>query len=121
MQRIMHGRLIYKILKDAEWREAQDGGPVEAPLDRADGYVHFSTVETLQSTLSLHFKGVENAVLLSFYADDFGDDLKWEPARGGTLFPHVYRRVSADEARQTWRLDMGSDGAPEAPREVVEV
>lgn len=111
--------IIYKVLTPEQWASAQDGGPVEAPVDRADGYVHFSTARTLQETLRKWFFGVDGCRLLAFDPSDFGADLIWEPARGGELFPHVYGRVNAALVLATWRLDLGSEGFPTAPAEVV--
>ena len=108
-------RTIYKVLTREQWAAAQAGGPVQAPVDVADGYVHFSTAEQLQATLSKWFKGQSGCVLVAFEADEFGDLLKWEPAREGDLFPHVYGRVSASKARSVLQLAMGEDDAPLAP------
>ena len=113
------GQTIYKVLTAGQWAAAQAGGPVEAPVDVADGYVHFSTGAQLQGTLSKWFKGQTGCVLLAFDADDFGAQLKWEKARDGDLFPHVYGRVLASQSRQTWQLAMGPDGAPLAPSDVT--
>lgn len=82
---------IYKILRADEWAALQDaqetGG---APIDVADGYVHFSTAEQAAETASKHFAGVEGLILAAFDADALGDALVWEPSRGGALFPHLY-------------------------------
>jgi uncharacterized protein (DUF952 family) len=113
------GRVIYKVLTSEQWAAAESGGPVQAPVDVKDGYVHFSTNHQLQDTLNKWFKGKEDCVLASFDADDFGLSLKWEKARGGDLFPHVYGDVRAWQVRSLWLLETGRNGAPLAPDEVV--
>jgi uncharacterized protein (DUF952 family) len=113
------GRMIYKVLTAEQWAAAESGGPIQAPVDVADGYVHFSTSQQLQATLSKWFKGREGCVLASFDADDFGPSLKWEKARGDDLFPHVYGDVRAWQVRSLWLLEMGEDGAPLAPDEIA--
>lgn len=113
------GKTIYKVLTKEQWAAAEAGGPVRAPVDEADGYIHFSTRTQLQATLSKWFKGVEGCVLAAFDADDFAADLKWEKAREGELFPHVYAAVGAWQVKSLWLLEMGEDGAPVAPDEVV--
>ena len=113
------GRMIYKVLTSEQWAAAESGGPVRAPVDEKDGYVHFSTGAQLQDTLSKWFKGQKGCVLASFDADDFGPELKWEKSRGDDLFPHVYGDVRAWQVRSLWLLDMGEDGAPVAPEEVI--
>jgi uncharacterized protein (DUF952 family) len=113
------GRIIYKVLTREQWAAAESGGPVQVPVDLNDGYVHFSTASQLQDTLNKWFRGQEGCVLASFDADDFGLALKWEKARGGELFPHVYGDVRAWQVRSLWLLEMGEDGAPLAPDEVA--
>ncbi|MEZ5937492.1 MAG: DUF952 domain-containing protein [Hyphomonadaceae bacterium] len=110
---------IYKVVTAEQWAEAQAGAPVRAPVDVADGYVHFSTAAQLQETLDKWFRGLDGCVLVEFSADDFSADLKWEPSRGGQLFPHVYGLVSARLAAAVWSLELGPEGAPLAPAEVV--
>lgn len=113
--------ILLKILRADDWSAAQAGSDVLAPIDRTDGYVHFSTAETVQETLNLWFAGVEDAYLIAFKAEDFSDTLKWEAAREGTLFPHVYGRVRADQAIKVWKLDQMRDGAPVAPKNALEM
>lgn len=113
------GALIYKVLTPEQWASAEAGGPVEAPVDAADGFVHFSTARQLQDTLDKWFRGKTGCVLAEFDADDFGGELKWEKSRGGDLFPHVYGRVMASQVRSLWLLEMGENGAPLAPDDVV--
>ncbi|WP_424984394.1 DUF952 domain-containing protein [Microbulbifer sp. S227A] len=86
--------LIYKIFRSDEWAALQtDGQTLGAPVDLADGFVHFSTAEQAAETAARHFAGAEGLVLLALDADDLGDALKWEVSRGGALFPHLYREL----------------------------
>ncbi|WP_106745748.1 DUF952 domain-containing protein [Yoonia maritima] len=85
--------LIYKIFRAHEWADLQANGETQgAPIDVADGYVHFSTAETVAATAAKYFADVEGLVLLALEADAL-DPLKWEPAREGVLFPHLYRNM----------------------------
>lgn len=88
--------LIYKIFRGPEWADLQANGETAgAPVDIADGYVHFSTAGTVAATAAKYFARTDGLVLLACEADEL-DTLKWEPAREGVLFPHLYRplRVS---------------------------
>ena len=86
--------LIYKIFRAPEWALLQSDGETDgAPVDVADGYVHFSTAAQAAETAAKHFAGEDDLWLLALYADTLGPDLKWEPSRGGALFPHLYRRL----------------------------
>lgn len=113
------GQMIYKVLTREQWAAAEAGAPVCAPVDEADGYVHFSTRDQLQSTLDKWFQGQEGCVLAAFSAETFENELKWERARGGELFPHVYGVVRAGQVQALWLLEMGDNGAPVAPDDVV--
>ncbi len=86
--------LIYKILRAGEWRDLQDRGETTgAPIDVTDGFVHFSTAVQAAETAAKHFTGADGLMLLALEADTLGDALKWEPSRGGALFPHLYGRL----------------------------
>lgn len=86
--------LIYKIFRAEEWAALQAQGETRgAPIDVADGFVHFSTAEQAAETAAKHFAGAENLTLVACDAQKMGDDLKWEVSRGGALFPHLYRNM----------------------------
>ena len=89
--------LIYKIFRADEWATLQaDGETVGAPIDVSDGYIHFSTAETVAATAAKYFAGVEGLVLLAVETEGL-DPLKWEPAREDVLFPHLYRNIRLDD------------------------
>ncbi|WP_432450659.1 DUF952 domain-containing protein [Aliiroseovarius marinus] len=102
---------IYKILRDPEWRAFQKAGKtLGAPVDLADGYIHFSTNAQVRETAAKHFAGEEGLMLVAFDADAMGDKLVWEPSRGGALFPHLYRELMLTEAQWHRTLPLGPDG-----------
>lgn len=87
-----HDMMIYKIFREAEWADLRAKGETRgAPIDLADGYVHFSTAEQAAETAAKHFAGQDGLMLLGIDAETLGDDLKWEVSRGDQLFPHLYR------------------------------
>ncbi|MWB77775.1 DUF952 domain-containing protein [Pseudooceanicola sp. 216_PA32_1] len=97
--------LIYKIFRAEEWAALQaDGSTFGAPVDLADGYVHFSTAAQAAETAAKHFAGAEGLVLLAVEADSLGEALQWEPSRGGALFPHLYRALSLSDV--LWCRDL---------------
>jgi len=90
--------LIFKIFRADGWAQLQaDGTTKGAPIDLADGFVHFSTAAQAAETAAEHFAGLEGLWLLALEADDLGDALKWEVSRGGDKFPHLYREMRLDE------------------------
>ncbi len=105
---------IYKILPRADWLAADAAGRFEgSAVDLADGYIHFSTAAQAQETARRHFAGQEDLVLLEIETDDLGDQLKWEPSRGGDLFPHLYIALEAQAVRAVIEAPLGEDGVPQ--------
>ena len=108
--------LIYKIATRAQWTDAEARGVFKgAPVDLADGYIHFSTADQVRGTAAKHFAGQDDLVLVAIDANALGDALKWEPSRGGALFPHLY--ADLDLAHVVWArpLPLGDDGAHRFP------
>ena len=90
--------LVYKILRQSEWAALQESGSIPgAPIDIADGFVHLSSGEQVRETAARHFAGVDGLVLLALEAEALGEPLKWEPSRGGALFPHLYRDLRTSD------------------------
>lgn len=100
--------LIYKILRADEWAAFQTAGETRgAPVDLTDGYIHFSTAQQLRGTLSRHFAGETELVLLAIDSDAAASALVWEPARNGALFPHLYRSLALSEVLWARPVDEG--------------
>jgi uncharacterized protein (DUF952 family) len=92
---------IYKICRGADWAEAEPSGFFRgSDVDRRDGYVHFSTADQVVVTAAKYFSGMDDLVLLAVDGDALGSALKWEQARGGALFPHLYAALPV--ARVLW-------------------
>jgi uncharacterized protein (DUF952 family) len=83
--------VAYKILTASQWAQFErDGIFTGAPVDLADGYIHMSTAEQLDETLTKHFAGQSGLVIATVDLNLLGDAVKWEVSRGGALFPHHY-------------------------------
>ena len=92
--------VVYKIVATEEWAEAEAAGVFAgAAVDRADGFIHFSTAEQAPETAAKWFAGRDDLTLAAIDAEALGKDLRWEPSRGGALFPHLYG-APADERRR---------------------
>lgn len=98
---------IFKILRPTEWAEPKTGNIFTgAPVDIADGYIHFSTIDQLQETANKHFADVEKIYILAFNTETLpAAHLKWEPSRGGALFPHLYATLDTSLNSAVWELD----------------
>lgn len=107
---------IYKITTRAAWAEAERSGAFTgAAIDLKDGYIHLSTALQAAETARLHFKGQQGLILVGFEAESFGEQLRWEPSRGGQLFPHVYGVLPTDAAVCVLEASLGPDGVPVVP------
>jgi len=103
--------LIYKVVSAQEWSVATEQGKfLGAAIDLTDGYIHFSTAQQLRETVEKHFAGQSDLLLVSVDADSLGDDLKWEPSRGGALFPHLYAPLSIKSVVMSTEMPLGEDG-----------
>jgi uncharacterized protein (DUF952 family) len=102
---------IYKICSAELWREAERAGRFRgAPLDERDGFIHFSTAAQVAETADRHFAGATGQVLVAVDVESLGERLKWEPSRGGDLFPHLYGALSLEAVRWAVPLLLGPDG-----------
>lgn len=108
---------VYKLLTEADWRSAEAAGQTCTALDLADGYVHLSSRAQLAETAARHFAGKGRIRLLRFQIQDL-ESLRWEPARGGALFPHLYAPLRGEAADFACWLEPGADGAPVVPEDV---
>jgi uncharacterized protein (DUF952 family) len=103
--------LIYKICPRALWAEAERAGVFRgATIDVTDGFIHFSTAEQAVETAAKHFAGQSDLLLIAVDAAALGPALKWEPSRGGALFPHLYGDMRLDDVRWAKPLPLGPDG-----------
>lgn len=103
--------LIFKIFRRSEWDAFRAAGEtLGAPVDLADGYIHFSTAGQVPETAAKHFAEESDLVLVAFDPDTLGPALKWEPSRGGALFPHLYRALKLSEVVWDKSLPLGATG-----------
>lgn len=113
------GMLIFKICHPGNWESAQAQGEYQgSPKDEADGFLHFSTAEQLQGTLSRHYAGVDDLLLIAVESDDLGNPLRFEPSRDGALFPHLYSRLPVASVRWVQAIRRNSAGGFDLPSAV---
>ncbi|MCJ8142777.1 DUF952 domain-containing protein [Ancylobacter sp. A5.8] len=112
--------LIYKIAPSSLWERAKNAGFFEgAPVDLADGYIHFSTAAQARETAARHFKGHGDLVLVAVDAGKLDAVLlKWEPSRGGALFPHLYGPLPLAAVAWVRPLPLAPDGRHAFPADI---
>ena len=101
---------IFKILRPSEWSvHSRNVAFKGAPIDVADGYIHFSTLGQLKETADKHFADEACVHVVAFSAALWAQALKWETSRGGQLFPHLYEPLNMRLAANGWMFDKTSD------------
>lgn len=109
-------KTIYKICPEPLWRDAERKEVFEgAPVDLADGFIHFSTAAQVKETAAKHFAGQADLLLIAIDADSLGAALKYEVSRGGALFPHLYAPLQTAAAIWTRPLPLKADGSHDFP------
>lgn len=97
--------LIYKILTAADWQSAERAGVFAgSAIDRQDGFIHFSTAAQVRETAARHFAGQHDLRLVA--VDTAELEIRWEPSRGGALFPHLYGALPLSAVREVCVLPL---------------
>ena len=103
---------IYKISPRDDWQRALKAGVYTgAQIDLQDGYIHLSAAAQVTETAAKHFAGQDDLVLVAVEAARLGGALKWEPSRGGALFPHLYGPLPMEAVQSAEALPLGPDGS----------
>jgi uncharacterized protein (DUF952 family) len=112
-------QLIYKIEDKKIWREALASGIYHgAPIDLADGFIHFSTASQLRETAAKHFSARHNLIVAAIDSGQLGENLKWEISRGDARFPHLYGKLDMKTVLNTYDLPVGENGEHEFSEEI---
>jgi uncharacterized protein (DUF952 family) len=110
------GATLYKICPRALWQAAEREGVFRgAPVDRRDGYIHLSAADQVIETAARHFAGMDDLVLVAVDAAALAGNLRWEPSRGGALFPHLYADLPLAAVRWTAPLPLDDSGRHRFP------
>ena len=103
--------VVYKICPAPLWRAAEREGEFRgSAVDLRDGFIHFSTAEQAAGTAAKHFAGQDDLLLIAVDTGRLGAALKWEPSRGGALFPHLYGALDLAAVTRVMPLPLGPDG-----------
>ena len=102
---------IYHMCRLTEWQAAEAEGFYRgSSQDAADGFIHFSTAAQVAASAAKHRAGQTGLVLLSVDPVALGEALRWEPARDGDLFPHLYGPLPVTGVTRADDLPLGPDG-----------
>lgn len=110
---------VFKILPAQLWQDAVRSGAFTGSADDIrDGFIHLSTADQVPGTLAKYFREQPDLLIIAFASRDFGPLLKWEPSRGGELFPHIYGNIPVALALWQKPLPLGADGVPVFTKEL---
>ena len=103
--------MTYKIISVDDWAAFQaEGRYAGSAVDLADGYIHMSTAAQVAVTARKHYAGRDGLMLLTVNLDTLGEALKWEPSRGGDLFPHLYAALPLSAVTASQPFAVSTDG-----------
>lgn len=112
-------RTIYRLLAKRDWQAAEQAGTfLGTEHDRRDGFIHFSTAPQVAETARRHYAGEAELLLLGVSVAALGAALRWEPSRGGALFPHLYAALPLAAVTRVERIERGEDGQHRFPAEL---
>ena len=110
---------IFHMCREDEWKAAEAAGSYSgSSQDVADGFIHFSSASQVRESAAKHRAGQDGLVLLTVDPGLLGEALKWEPSRGGQLFPHLYGDLPCAAVKRVDPLPLGADGAHRFPEHV---
>ena len=108
--------IAYKVMSATELQQMQRDGVFHgSSADLADGYIHLSCDSQLAGTLDKHFSGVDGLMLVAVDLSRLGDTVRWEPSRGGQLFPHIYGPLPIEAVLSIAAVERTTDGAVKLP------
>ncbi len=113
-------RFLYKIVTASHWLSAHALDylpPMQIDID--DGFMHFSTAKQLRKTLELYFSGERGVVILAIERQQVQENLKWEPSRGGDLFPHLFAPLEKSAIVWHKTVDVSSAGQCDLPPDII--
>ena len=108
--------VAYKVLTGEQMADLEaDGTFAGAPVDVADGYIHLSTAAQLDETVARYFAGQSDLHVAAVDLAALGDAVKWEPSRGGQLFPHIYAQLPLSAVLAYGPLERNDSGKVKLP------
>ena len=108
--------LVYKVCSKEEWDQAiLNKFYAGSEIDNEDGFIHLSTKEQLNETVTKHFRGKKNLIIISFNTNKIQDNLKWEISRNGDFFPHYYGNLETKFSENFFYLHLNADGIHKFP------
>ena len=111
----MEFKFVYKICSKSEWLSAiQNGKFIGTKKDIEDGYIHFSKKNQIKRTLDKYFSKQKDLILLKIETFKL-DNLVWEQASDGNMFPHLYSSFDISNVCNELDITLNEDGTHTLP------
>ena len=102
--------LIYHLATSKDWENALESGAYAPASLQSEGFIHASVKEELIPSAQIHFQDQTSLVILVISEKKVKHLLKWEPAREGKLFPHIYGAISLERIENTYLMIRDKEG-----------
>lgn len=113
-------RTVYRLLSVSDWQQARQAGTFTGTAhDQRDGFIHFSTAAQVAETAAKHYAARADLLLIGVDVAALGAALRWEPSRGGALFPHLYGALPVEAVTSVAPLAVTTDGRHLFPADLV--
>ena len=106
---------ILHITTPAAWAAAQAAGSYRSLTLDSEGFIHCSTTDQLHATANRHYAGQGGLLVLVLDPTRLSAPLRWEAARNGELYPHIYGPINPDAVVATRPLEPDAKGHFVAP------
>lgn len=107
---------VYKIFTEAEWDTFEATGQFAgSQADRRDGFIHLSSAQQAAQTADKHFPQYHRLWLAAINTGAMEPHLRWEPSRGGDLFPHFYGIIHLALIEEHWLIERDASGSWQWP------
>ena len=111
----MNLKYIFKIIDKVEWQKVKESGIyLGSAKDIQDGFIHFSGEEQVKGTLEKYYSKQKNLVLLKVETLKL-DNLIWEQASDGNMFPHLYSSLDLSNVVDKFEITLSDDGTHKLP------
>ena len=111
----MEFEFVYKICNKAEWLIAKKNKKfIGTNKDKEDGFIHFSDKKQVQGTLKKYYFNQKDLILLKIETFKL-DNLVWEQASDGNMFPHLYASLNISSVCNEYDIILNNDGTHALP------
>jgi|TARA_B100001996_G_scaffold112312_1_gene85026 uncharacterized protein (DUF952 family) len=111
----MEFEFVYKICNKSEWLLAKQNKKFTGTKkDKEDGFIHFSDKQQILGTLKKYYLKQKDLILLKVETLKL-DNLIWEQASDGNMFPHLYSSLDITNVCNVYEIVLNEDDTHTLP------